>query len=981
MSEVQLKMEMKEEPGELTIVDPNNVSIEEDEVRMEWTDSDLFNNYKRTDDGYRGCCLVCEEKLIKPNNHYGGQCCYSCRAFFRRTATASPRKQEKQCKNNSDCEITVVTRKNCVPCRFRQCLAIGMDPNLPLTDDEKKIRFARKMQKMQEESNQSNEGNFVLEGDPEVLAITPDIDYPDNYSDPKEILMLTQQQAENTENVILIGDGQEVRRRKRVKRQYRQYQSNAGFVLPNSKRMAAILADCEEGDIRLSHDGSGHVSGSEKTYKNRTNAAKRLLNNPSLTIFKVDESNIADETKPRPRAIPKASEMKLRVYYPCDKCDNAYMNKELLTLHSKSHVGKDAEFAKEQFACHVCDFNSTDENELCTHIDENHAIKCDQCEEEFYDACDLHVHKEAKHREKKTTEAVETEFVECGDSEESAQQIKLAMSELLADPLKIVNEFKCQPCMMIFHTRPAYLNHNLKHHHTAFRDCPICNFTASDGDGIQQHLISQHPDLKIDKEISVTCDLCNYVAQHKQDLRSHIHNQHRRQHTEALNLKAHNQALRSNINSQNESSALHPDQAPPETAVVVTSYPCLRCDYIAKSQITLWHHMDSKHPPPAGDANKTVSPTYSMQKLKGLATNMEIIPFLKKDLMKPSNLNKVSVNINDISILRGSRALMRAPSPVSTTPSISITPVSVLRKPKTVLREARKLSEENSRSGSNSPVHLISPPPETEESPAATQPAKTQRFMIFNNDPPEADTKADTAVSSAVVTPAPSSLPVISAVHHSGPIIATVHHSAHSANTVHHSVHSTNSQASVVSSVQRSILSQSKTSQVLPYISSVQGVHNKAATLGQTPSSNRVIRVIKSINPSLGQPKIIRVSPNNTKLISMMRSRSGSSENPFSSVAGSTTIVRPPVPSSQSSAAGGPDQGMRSVSLLPILKGQPKVVQLLTREQAGPQDQLQDLGSLDDLDLNTDKIVDEIVSELNNQGGLNTNGTTDITLD
>ena len=37
----------------------------------------------------------------------------------------------------------------------------------------------------------------------------------------------------------------------------------------------------------------------------RTNAAKRLLNNPSLTIFKVDESNIADETKPRPRAIPK----------------------------------------------------------------------------------------------------------------------------------------------------------------------------------------------------------------------------------------------------------------------------------------------------------------------------------------------------------------------------------------------------------------------------------------------------------------------------------------------------------------------------------------------------------------------------------------------------------------------------------------------------------------------------------------------------
>lgn len=60
--------------------------------------------------------------------HFGGQCCYSCRAFFRRSSSR-PISSFRCRSGKNDCIITSGI-KSCIPCRLTKCLQIGMDPNL-----------------------------------------------------------------------------------------------------------------------------------------------------------------------------------------------------------------------------------------------------------------------------------------------------------------------------------------------------------------------------------------------------------------------------------------------------------------------------------------------------------------------------------------------------------------------------------------------------------------------------------------------------------------------------------------------------------------------------------------------------------------------------------------------------------------------------------------------------------------------------------
>ena len=58
-----------------------------------------------------------------------GHCCYSCRAFFRRTLQRME-KTEIVCRTGLGlCEVSQVS-KACSACRFSQCLAVGMKSDL-----------------------------------------------------------------------------------------------------------------------------------------------------------------------------------------------------------------------------------------------------------------------------------------------------------------------------------------------------------------------------------------------------------------------------------------------------------------------------------------------------------------------------------------------------------------------------------------------------------------------------------------------------------------------------------------------------------------------------------------------------------------------------------------------------------------------------------------------------------------------------------
>ena len=52
--------------------------------------------------------------------HYGGHCCFSCKAFFRRAVNWQNKNNRNfQCKFENKCEITIKNRKTCQSCRFQ----------------------------------------------------------------------------------------------------------------------------------------------------------------------------------------------------------------------------------------------------------------------------------------------------------------------------------------------------------------------------------------------------------------------------------------------------------------------------------------------------------------------------------------------------------------------------------------------------------------------------------------------------------------------------------------------------------------------------------------------------------------------------------------------------------------------------------------------------------------------------------------------
>ena len=73
----------------------------------------------------------------------------SCRAFFRRAHNkcGGDESPNYSCKKDEKCDITSKNRKKCQRCRYNRCIEVGMNPNLVLTDDQKKVRFRKMLEK------------------------------------------------------------------------------------------------------------------------------------------------------------------------------------------------------------------------------------------------------------------------------------------------------------------------------------------------------------------------------------------------------------------------------------------------------------------------------------------------------------------------------------------------------------------------------------------------------------------------------------------------------------------------------------------------------------------------------------------------------------------------------------------------------------------------------------------------------------------
>jgi len=86
-------------------------------------------------------CRVCGDRAIA-HMHYGGICCYSCKAFFRR-AVQSGKDKVYRCKRSGNCQVSLESRRSCQKCRFLKCLSVGMTSAWVLSEEQCTIRFGK----------------------------------------------------------------------------------------------------------------------------------------------------------------------------------------------------------------------------------------------------------------------------------------------------------------------------------------------------------------------------------------------------------------------------------------------------------------------------------------------------------------------------------------------------------------------------------------------------------------------------------------------------------------------------------------------------------------------------------------------------------------------------------------------------------------------------------------------------------------------
>ena len=83
-------------------------------------------------------CQICSVKAKEKHyTHYGGVCCFSCKAFFRRIHQKDLVKK-LACESQENCNIQTRNRTDCKRCRYLKCLNIGMDPEKVLNEQDRK---------------------------------------------------------------------------------------------------------------------------------------------------------------------------------------------------------------------------------------------------------------------------------------------------------------------------------------------------------------------------------------------------------------------------------------------------------------------------------------------------------------------------------------------------------------------------------------------------------------------------------------------------------------------------------------------------------------------------------------------------------------------------------------------------------------------------------------------------------------------------
>merc|ERR1719348_1420490 len=109
-------------------------------------------------------CPVCGDIAVA-HFHYGGMCCYSCKAFFRRVVNTNKATKYKCRAGNNQCDVSLANRRSCQACRYKKCVGAGMKPGLVLSDDQCHKKFGPKKGTNADKSLKTSGKNELTEED------------------------------------------------------------------------------------------------------------------------------------------------------------------------------------------------------------------------------------------------------------------------------------------------------------------------------------------------------------------------------------------------------------------------------------------------------------------------------------------------------------------------------------------------------------------------------------------------------------------------------------------------------------------------------------------------------------------------------------------------------------------------------------------------------------------------------------------------
>ena len=109
-------------------------------------------------------CRVCHARAR--HKSYGSLCCDPCRVFFRRSCLRLKIRSMRKCRTGKD-ECKQTDAWNCSRCRFRRCLAAGLDPELVQEDgvrsrdDHDEVEDDPEPAQQQQQSSSSSDRSLV----------------------------------------------------------------------------------------------------------------------------------------------------------------------------------------------------------------------------------------------------------------------------------------------------------------------------------------------------------------------------------------------------------------------------------------------------------------------------------------------------------------------------------------------------------------------------------------------------------------------------------------------------------------------------------------------------------------------------------------------------------------------------------------------------------------------------------------------------